>query len=198
MAKLEPHNFCRYWVKSPLPGNLGYRQACIKLLAEATGLVEGTINAWGRDFQDRPNYILNMLEKDHIFRSIQQKTSSVAALTLTDIGPWEYCVYWINNKSPDEYGFRAECVRELTKATREYYKKTTIHHKWGPKFEKCPKLALDLIKITHYLKLMQQILYIMAIPEDSQDSELYETMLNIVNILVSESNTKKEITYTKE
>jgi len=181
---LEPSDFCRHWVKSPKYNEWGYRQACIKLLAEATGLAENTINTWGKDFQSRPSYILNILEKDHIIRLIQEKTPSITEPT-TDIGPWEYCVYWINNKSPDEYGFRAECVRELTKATRGYYQKTTIHHKWGPKFEKCPKLALDLIKITHYLKLMQQMLYMMAIPEDSQDSELYEKMLNFVNMLVS-------------
>ncbi len=181
---MEPRDFCRHWVKSPLPGNWGYQQACIKLLASTTGLVEGTINGWGRDFQDRPDYILNILEKDHILRSIQQKTSSVSDPTLTDIGPWEYCVYWINNKSPDERGFRTECVKELIKATFGRYKYKTINEQWGSKFEKCPKTGLTLITFNHYLRLMQQKLYAMAIPYTEEDRILHEEILNYVNFLL--------------
>lgn len=179
---MEPSDFCRQWIKSPKPDQWGYRQACIKLLAEATGLTENTISNWGKDFQSRPSYILNILEKDHIIRLIQEKTPSVTEPP-TDIGPWEYCVYWIEDKSPAEYGFRAECIRKLTKATLGYYKPMTIGQ-WGSKFEKCPKIALYLIKIHHYHKLLQHMLSTMTIPNNPKDREIYERMLSYINFLV--------------
>ena len=109
----------------------------------------------------------------------------MADLTLTDIGPWEYCVYWIENKSPDERGFRTECVRELTKATFGRYGFKTINEKWGSKFEKCPESGHILIKTYHYLKLMQHKILKMTMPENPADLQNYEEILNLVNFLLA-------------
>jgi len=185
---LEPSDFCRHWIKSPKPNEWRYRQACIKLLAEATGLTENTVSNWGKDFQNRPSYILNILEKDHIIRLIQQKIPSMVSQTNdikpTDIEPWDYCIYWIDTKSPDERGFRTECVRELEKATQGYCKRWTIEQKWGPKFEKCPKYARYIIKNYHYHKLVQQKLYTMTIPDNPNDRRIYEEVLIYINFLL--------------
>ncbi|MEB3828861.1 hypothetical protein [Phormidium sp. CCY1219] len=74
---MEPSEFCQRWIVDPAPGEWGYRQACTKLLAEATGLSERSIENWGKDFSNRPDYILLILQKDNALREIQ--------LTLTQL-----------------------------------------------------------------------------------------------------------------
>lgn len=181
---MEPSEFCRKWVTSLKPDNWGYRQACIKVLTEATGLSESTINSWGKNFERRPDHILHILDKDDIIRRFEKPVPKISDCTLTDIEPWEYCVYWIDSKEPGQRGFRSECIRELTKATFGYYKFRTINN-WGTKFENCPEVARILIKVHHHLKLMQQMIYVLTIPSNQKDREVYEKLLNYVNFALS-------------
>ena len=180
---MEPSEFCRKWVTSLKPDNWGYRQACIQVLTEATGLSESTINSWGKNFERRPDHILHILDKDDFIRRFEKPVPKISDRTLTDIGPWEYCVYWIDSKEPGQRGFRNECIRELEKATLGYYKSNTIK-KWGYKFERCPETALYLIKSYHYHKLMQQMLCTMTIPDNPYDRNIYEQILSYVNFLM--------------
>ncbi|WP_206756695.1 hypothetical protein [Planktothrix sp. FACHB-1365] len=71
-ATLEPKEFCLRWVKTPNPGARGYYTACVRDLAKATGLSERTIEGWGPEFRDRPDYILVVLEKENTIRQIRQ------------------------------------------------------------------------------------------------------------------------------
>ena len=160
---LEPSEFCDRWVRSARPGDRGYRAECIKLLAQATGLSERTIENWGKDFQDRPDYVLTTLRKDSALRAIQQALEIEASNFLPEpseleqlIEPWDYCLCWLKHIHPDDYGFRAECVRELVRATFGLYKINTINKGWGAKFERRPEDALPLIKIAHAIRSIQQ------------------------------------------
>ena len=69
---MEPREFCQTWLETPNPGDWGYRRACVRLLAEATGLSERTIENWGKDFDRRPDYVLIILKKDNALREIQK------------------------------------------------------------------------------------------------------------------------------
>ncbi|BDA76315.1 hypothetical protein CAL7716_104810 (plasmid) [Calothrix sp. PCC 7716] len=69
---MEPLDFCRKWIKSPLPGERGYYKVCVKLLAKATGLSERTVEGWGSDFSNRPDYVLTTLKKEDIILQIRE------------------------------------------------------------------------------------------------------------------------------
>ncbi len=69
--------------------------------------------------------------------------------------PWEYCEHWVKHIRPGEYGYRADCVRELVKFTFGQYKFDTINRGWGAKFEKRPDSVLQLLEISHGLRSMQ-------------------------------------------
>jgi hypothetical protein len=68
---LEPSEFCRRWVNMP-PDERGYYKACVKALAQATGLSARTVEGWGKDFAKRPDYVLNILRKEDIINQIRQ------------------------------------------------------------------------------------------------------------------------------
>ena len=62
---MEPLEYCDRWVEkytNIAPGERGYRAACIRELAKATGLKERSIdNNWGEDFKKRPEWVLTGL-----------------------------------------------------------------------------------------------------------------------------------------
>ena len=68
---LEPSDFCQKWVKSIAPGERGYYKACVKAIAEATGLSERTIEGWGSDFKGRPDSVLVTLKKEDTINQIR-------------------------------------------------------------------------------------------------------------------------------
>ena len=68
---LEPSDFCQKWIKSAAPGERGYYKACVKALAQATGLSERTIQGWGSDFNGRPDSVLVTLRKEDILNQIR-------------------------------------------------------------------------------------------------------------------------------
>ena len=70
--------------------------------------------------------------------------------------PWDYCEHWVKHISPDEFGYRADCVRELVNSTFGKYKFDTINRGWGAKFEKRPDSVLQLLEVSHGLQLMEE------------------------------------------
>ena len=68
---LEPSEFCRRWVDMP-PEERGYYKVCVKALAAATGLSERTVQGWGKNFEKRPDYVLNILRKEDILNQIRK------------------------------------------------------------------------------------------------------------------------------
>ena len=70
---MEPLEYCKHWVSIP-PEDRGYRKACIPVLAKATGLSELTIKGWGSDFEQRPEYVLHLLELAHQLNQVRQIT----------------------------------------------------------------------------------------------------------------------------
>ncbi|AFZ11507.1 hypothetical protein Cri9333_0557 [Crinalium epipsammum PCC 9333] len=69
--QLEPSDFCRKWIKSIAPDERGYYKACVKAIAEATGLSERTIEGWGPDFKGRPDSVLVTLSKEDTINQIR-------------------------------------------------------------------------------------------------------------------------------
>jgi hypothetical protein len=69
---LEPLEYCNRWVKGVEPHDRGYRKACIHALSEATGLSETTIKGWGKDFADRPDYVLHTIRQADIINQVRQ------------------------------------------------------------------------------------------------------------------------------
>jgi hypothetical protein len=57
---LTPWEYCQKWVEIS-PDERGYRKACVKALAEATGLSPRTINNWGKKFEKYPAHIVRTL-----------------------------------------------------------------------------------------------------------------------------------------
>jgi hypothetical protein len=45
---------------------------CVKLLAKATGLSERTVEGWGSDFSNRPDYVLTTLKKEDTILQIRE------------------------------------------------------------------------------------------------------------------------------
>jgi hypothetical protein len=70
--KLEPLEFCRKWVKSPQPGERGYYKVCVRFLAKATGLSERTVEGWGAEFSNHPDYVLITLKKEDTILQIRE------------------------------------------------------------------------------------------------------------------------------
>lgn len=68
---LEPIEFCQRWVDRPADER-GYYTACVKALAQATGLSERTVQGWGKDFAKRPDYVLHILRKEDIINQIRK------------------------------------------------------------------------------------------------------------------------------
>jgi len=68
---LEPSEFCKRWVDMPADER-GYYKACVKALAQATGLSERTVQGWGKNFGNRPDYVLNILRKEDILNQIRK------------------------------------------------------------------------------------------------------------------------------
>jgi len=63
--KMKPREFCRQWFNASEEGEQewGYRQKCIKLLAEVIGLEQHTVDRWGKgvDFPKMPEQYKNTL-----------------------------------------------------------------------------------------------------------------------------------------
>ena len=97
--------------------------------------------------------------------------------------PWDYCLVWVKNIRPSEFGYRAECVRELVKATFGQYKFETINRGWGAKFEKRPEGALKLIEVSHTLRTVQEKLGNAKASVEKADTEISD-MLNILNKII--------------
>jgi len=69
--------------------------------------------------------------------------------------PWDYCSHWVRHISPDQRGYRVECIKEIERATLGQYKFDTINKKWGAKFENRPKIALKLLETNHLLRVAE-------------------------------------------
>lgn len=97
--------------------------------------------------------------------------------------PWDYCLVWVKSVRPSEHGFRAECVRELARATFGQYKHDTINRGWGAKFEKRPESVLKLLEVSHTLRTTQAKLVQAKASVAIFDTEITE-MLNSLNKVI--------------
>lgn len=70
--RLEPLEFCHKWLKAPARRERGYYKTCVKLLAQATGLSARTVEGWGPDFSNRPDYVLTTLKKEDTILQIRE------------------------------------------------------------------------------------------------------------------------------
>lgn len=161
-ASMEPKEFCEKWVTHLKPGDWGYFKTCVEELAKVTSLSWRTVEKWGPDFRGRPETVLVTLDKEDKLREIQKVLQPTFETEVSPedadtkiIEPWDYCQCWLK-LHPDNYSYRTECVKELTKATFGQYLFDTINRNWGLKFEKRPEAALSLIRVSHQLKLLQQ------------------------------------------
>ncbi len=93
--------------------------------------------------------------------------------------PWDYCEHWVKHIQPSDRGYRAECVRELEKATFGQYKFETINKKWGARFQKRPNSVLKLLEANHVLRTIENELA-------SVNSQLTELLRQIHKITHSE------------
>lgn len=67
---LKPSKFCAKWVKKISPSERGYRAECIRELMAATGLEFTTINKWGSELDECPEYVERLLRKEDLLRQI--------------------------------------------------------------------------------------------------------------------------------
>lgn len=68
---LEPLDFCKKWSKATY-GEYGSRKAYITLLSQVTGLSERSIERWGSDFSQRPDYVLAILRREDMLNDIRE------------------------------------------------------------------------------------------------------------------------------
>ena len=70
---MEPEEFCQKWINKPKPEERGYYASCVRELARITTLSKRTIESWGPNFHNRPNYILAILDKEHKLRIVEKE-----------------------------------------------------------------------------------------------------------------------------
>ncbi len=97
--------------------------------------------------------------------------------------PWDYCLIWVRSIRPSDFGYRAECVRELVKATFGQYKFETINRGWGAKFEKRPEGVLKLLEVSHTLRTIQAKLEQAKASAEKVDTEVSD-MLHSLNKII--------------
>jgi hypothetical protein len=73
--KMTPSEFCETYLNI-LPGEWGWRKASIELLAEVAGCSPTTIENWWspdtKTFDACPNYVLEILRREHQLRQIKK------------------------------------------------------------------------------------------------------------------------------
>lgn len=90
--------------------------------------------------------------------------------------PWDYCQRWVKHIKYGEHGYRAECVRELVRATNGQYKFETINRTWGARFEKRPESVSKMLLTQHIFKTLHLHLSEMKESVQKMDGSIAELL----------------------
>jgi hypothetical protein len=71
--KLDPYEFCKKYCTIP-PDDRGFKAQAIRELMALTGCSERTVEKWGVDFKDAPQYVFRLCQKEDILREIIKQT----------------------------------------------------------------------------------------------------------------------------